>query len=459
MTRPSAYGRVYGGRAAAAGRSPGRLDRMVTEPAAHPARGAFRVRGAGPLTGTVRLSGAKNSALKLMAAALLTEERLDLSEVPAIADVPVMADILRGLGVEVDLDLDAQRCLLTAQEVTSHAPADAVARIRASLSILGPLVARTRHARLALPGGDRIGARSIDLHLRGLTAMGASVTEAAREVQVTARELHGALITLDFPSVGATENLIMAASLADGTTVIENAAREPEIQDLCRMLSAMGARIDGIGAPTVEIEGVDRLRGVAWETCPDRIEAGTYAMMAAVTGGDVVIERVRPTDLTLPLIKLRAIGVLVEEGADSLRVKADGLESVDVVTLPYPGFPTDLQPQLMVLLSQARGTSRCTENVFESRFSFVQELRRMGADVEVDGHHALIRGPSPLHGAELSGLDVRAGAAGVMAGLVADGETTVRDVHHIDRGYAHFVPRLRALGADIERIDVAPVDA
>lgn len=427
--------------------------------AAHlPTGNAFRVRGGNPLIGTVRLSGAKNSALKLMAAALLTEERVDLAEVPAIADVPVMADVLRGLGAGVELDLEHGRCVLTAQEVTWHAPADAVTRIRASLSTLGPLVARTGRARLALPGGDRIGARSIDLHLRGLTAMGASVSEEGGEVEVRAHDLHGALITLDFPSVGATENLIMAATLAEGTTVIENAAREPEIQDLCRMLTAMGARIDGIGAPTVEIEGVDRLRGVTWSTCPDRIEAGTYAMMAAATGGDVVVERVRPSDLTLPLIKLRAAGVLVEEGADSLRVKSDGLEAVDVVTLPYPGFPTDLQPQLMVLLSQAHGTSRCTENVFESRFSFVRELCRMGADVEVDGHHALIRGPSRLHGAALAGLDVRAGAAGVMAGLVAQGETTVRDVHHIDRGYAHFVPRLSALGADLERIDAADLD-
>ncbi len=413
---------------------------------------AFRVRGGARLHGTIRLSGAKNSALKLMAAALLSEEPLQLREVPAIADVPVMAEVLRGLGVEVALDAERQTCRLQATDPGWHAPADAVSRIRASLSTLGPLVARVRRARLALPGGDRIGARSIDLHLRGLAAMGAEVRQDAHGVEVTAPDLHGAMITLDFPSVGATENLLMAATLADGTTVIDNAAREPEIQDLCRMLVAMGARIDGIGQPRLEIEGVDRLRGVTWETCPDRIEAGTYAMAAAATGGDVVIERVRPTDLTLPLLKLRASGVLVEEGSSSLRVTSDGLRAVDVVTLPYPGFPTDLQPQLMVLLTQARGTSRCTENVFESRFSFVDELARMGADVEVDGHHALIRGPSRLHGAVLAGLDVRAGAAGVMAGLIAEGETIVRDVHHIDRGYAHFVPRLQALGADIERI-------
>lgn len=414
---------------------------------------AFRVRGGAALHGTVRLAGAKNSALKLMAAALLTEEPLDLSEIPAIADVPVMAEVLEGLGVEVELDLERRRCRLTARDPHWHAPADAVARIRASLATLGPLVGRVGRARLALPGGDRIGARSIDLHLRGLQHMGATVSQDDDGVEVVAERLHGAVITLDFPSVGATENLIMAAVLADGRTTIDNAAREPEIQDLCRMLVAMGARIEGIGAPAVEVEGVERLRGVAWETCPDRIEAGTYAMMAAVTGGDVVIERVRPTDLTLPLLKLRAAGVRVEEGAGSLRVHGDHLAAVDVVTLPYPGYPTDLQPQLMVLLSQAHGTSRCTENVFESRFSFVREFARMGADIELDGHHALIRGPVRLHGATLSGLDVRAGAAGVMAGLVADGETIVRDVHHIDRGYAHLVPRLQSLGADIERIE------
>jgi UDP-N-acetylglucosamine 1-carboxyvinyltransferase len=298
----------------------------------------------------------------------------------------------------------------------------------------------------------------VDQHLKGLEAMGATVTQDGDGVEVIASELHGALVTLDFPSVGATENLLMAAVLADGDTVIDNAAREPEIQDLCRMLVAMGARIDGIGSPTLEIEGVDRLDGTAWETCPDRVEAGTYAIAGAVTGGDVVIERVRPVDLRLPLIKLRAAGVLVEEGADSLRVKADGLSAVDLVTLPYPGFPTDLQPQMMVLLTQAHGTSRCTENVFESRFSFVEQLHRMGADVEVDGHHALIRGPSALHGARLDGLDVRAGAAGAIAGIVASGETIVRDVHHVDRGYADFVPRMQALGADIERVPLADLD-
>ncbi len=421
----------------------------------------FRVRGGNALHGTVTLSGAKNSALKLMAASLLTAEPVELTSVPAIADVPVMADVLTGLGVQVELDLEEGRCRLQATSPSAHAPADAVSRIRASIACLGPLAGRLGRARLALPGGDRIGARAIDMHLRGLEAMGAQVVASDEEVTVQAPSgrLNGARITLDFPSVGATENLLMAGVLADGETVIDNAAREPEIQDLARMLIAMGARVHGIGSPTLEIDGVHQLRGVRWRTCPDRIEAGTYAMAAAVTGGDLVISNVRPGELTLPLMKLRAAGVVIDEHEDALRVRADGLTAVDVVTLPYPGFPTDLQPQMMVLLSQAVGDARCTENVFESRFSFVDELRRMGAEIEITGHHAVIYGPTRLHGTTLSGLDVRAGAAGVMAGLVAEGETIVRDVHHIDRGYAHLVPRLRSLGADIERLGAAVTDA
>ncbi len=419
---------------------------------------AFRVRGGTPLHGTVRLSGAKNSALKLMAAALLTSRDVVLTDVPRIADVPVMADVLEGLGVAIDLDESQGRCQLRAADPGWYAPSDAVSRIRASIACLGPLVARVGRARLALPGGDRIGARSIDLHLRGLEAMGAHVTQRDNEVEVVAQHLRGAQITLDFPSVGATENLVMAAVLAGGQTVLDNAAREPEIQDLCHMLVSMGASITGIGSGTLVVDGVEELEGTHWETCPDRIEAGTYAMAAVATGGDITIEHVRPEDLTLPLLKLRALGAVVDEAGDTLRVKADGLGAVDVVTLPYPGFPTDLQPQLMVLLTQARGVSRCTENVFESRFSFVQQLVDMGADIRIDGHHALIHGPTRLHGAALRSLDVRAGAAATIAGLVADGETIVTGVEHVDRGYAHFVPRLQALGADIERIAVTATD-
>lgn len=417
----------------------------------------FVVRRSPPLQGVVSIPGAKNSVLKLMAAAILAEGETVLSNVPHIADVPVMLEILEGLGATTELDGEVA-VIRFDEEPRSEAPEDAVGKIRASISCLGPIVGRTRRCRIALPGGDKIGKRGIEMHLDGLRAMGATVEEFDGGVEVRASDLHGAQITFDFPSVGATENVLMAAVLADGLTIIDNAAREPEIQDLCNMLVEMGADIQGIGEPRLEIRGVERLRAVSWRTCPDRIEAGTWAAMAAVTKGDLLLEGVRPADLTLPLIKLRAAGAIVEEGADSLRVKATDLEPVNFVTLPYPGFPTDLQPQLTVLLTQAEGTSICTENVFESRFSFIDELRKMNADIELDGHHAVIRGVSPLRGAVLSGLDVRAGVAGVMAGLVADGQTVIRDPHHIDRGYADFVSRLRAIGGEIDRLPEAEVD-
>jgi UDP-N-acetylglucosamine 1-carboxyvinyltransferase len=424
----------------------------------------FRVRGGRALEGTVRLSGAKNSVLKLMAASVLSDGPVELDAVPDITDVPVMAAVLTGLGLRVELDASAERCRLEVIDATPvRPPRDAVTRIRASVACLGPLVARRGAAQLALPGGDRIGARSIDLHLDGLAAMGADIQRHEDGVVVTAPRLRGARITLDFPSVGATENLVMAATLAEGRTIIDNAAREPEIADLCRMLVAMGADIGGIGTPTVTIHGVERLTGVRWQTCPDRIEAGTYLIAGALTRGRVRVERVRAGDLTLPLRKLTDAGASVELEDDAVTVTGPtgAIRPVDVVTLPYPGFPTDLQPQMMVLLTQAEGLSRCTENVFESRFSFVEQLRRMEADIEVEGHHAMLSGPSPLRGAILGGLDVRAGAAGVLAGLVASGETLVRDVHHVDRGYALFAERLRSLGADVERIevDVAALDA
>ena len=412
----------------------------------------FVVRGGVPLRGTVRVSGAKNSALKLMAAALLTDEAVTITELPRIADVPTMADVLRGL--DVDVVLDDTAVTITARQPNWHPPRDAVTRLRASIACLGPLVARLGRVQIAFPGGDRIGARTIDLHLRGLEQMGATVIASDDEVQVTVDKgrLDGAFITLDFPSVGATENLMMAAVLANGVTVIENAAREPEIQDLGRMLVSMGAKIGGIGTPTLRITGVDALSGTNWVTCPDRIEAGTYAIAAAITGGEVEITNIAPSDLTLPFMKLRAAGVTITESVSAVTVSATELNATNVVTLPYPGFPTDLQPQMMVLLTQASGDSRCTENVFESRFSFVDELRTLGADITLDGHHAVIHGPTRLAGATLSGLDIRAGAAGVLAGLVATGETVVRDVHHIDRGYAQFVPQLQALGAQIRRV-------
>lgn len=420
---------------------------------------AFRVLGPARLAGEVPVQGAKNSALKLFAAALLTGDEVRLANVPGIADIPVMAEILRGIGCAVELDAQAATAVIRAEDPDWHAPRDAVTRIRASISVLGPLVARCGRARLALPGGDRIGARSIDLHLRGLAAMGASIDQREDEVEVVADMLHGADITLDFPSVGATENLVMAALAADGRTTIDNAAREPEIQDLCHMLVAMGAAIEGIGDSTITIEGGHALHGVSWSTCPDRIAAGTWLMGAVATSGDVTVTGVRPDDLRLPLMKLEAVGAEVVVGESTIRAAGPPTRPADFVTLPYPGFPTDLQPQMMVVLTRAPGVSMCTENVFESRYEFVDQLRRLGADVTIDGHHAVVRGGVPLHGATLDALDVRAGAAGVLAGLTAQGQTVVRDVHHVDRGYGDFTERLTQLGATIERFTIEAHDS
>lgn len=425
---------------------------MVTAPTTT-STDEFVVHPAGPLQGSVVVNGAKNSALKLMAASLLAGGRTRLRNVPRIADVPVMADLLRSVGVTVEGDVATGTYELDAGGELDPAPAsEMVGEIRASISLLGPLVGRCRRAVLALPGGDDIGERSIELHLRGLEAMGARFSRPDGRVEVEARDLHGAHVRLDFPSVGATENVLLAAVLADGTTTIENAAREPEVQDLCRMLRQMGAVIHGVGQPTLRIEGVDELRPAEWSVCPDRIEAGTFAVGAAITGGDIVLERVRPEDLSIPLEKLREMGVTVERSGGGLRVASTGrLRPTSIATLPYPGFPTDLQAQFLVAMTQAVGLSRMTENVFEARFAFVDELVGMGAQITVDGHHAVVRGPQQLRGSVCSGLDVRAGAAAVLAGLVAEGETVVRDVHHVDRGYADFVERLRSLRADVTR--------
>lgn len=413
----------------------------------------FVVRAAGPLEGSVVVNGAKNSALKLMGAALLADGVSTLRNVPAIADVPVMADLLRSVGATVDLDEDAGTCVIDARGDIDPTPApEAVQAIRASISTLGPLVGRSLRATLSLPGGDDIGARGIELHLQGLRALGADVGVDGSTVEVSAPRLRGAHVRLDFPSVGATENVLLAAVVAHGRTTIENAAREPEVQDICRMLRQMGARIGGVGTSTLIIDGVQALRPAEWSTCPDRIEAGTFAVAAAVTGGDVLLGRVRPRDLGIPLEKLQQMGVSVERERGGLRIRAvDALQPTSIATLPYPGFPTDLQPQFLVALTQAQGVGRITENVFEARFAFVDEIRRMGADVVIEGHHAVVRGPSRLRGAVCAGLDVRAGAAAVLAGLVAEGETVVRDVHHVDRGYADFVDRMRSIGADIGR--------
>ncbi len=406
------------------------------------------------LVGEVAVPGAKNSVLKLMAASLLAPGRTTLDAVPDILDVSVMADVLRGLGAGAERDRAGGRIVIDIPEVVDGtADAELVRRIRASVAILGPLVARRGEARVALPGGDAIGSRALDIHMNGLTKLGAVVdVEAGVLVARCSGRLQGASIWLDFPSVGATENLLMAGVLAKGTTVIDNAAQEPEIADLCALLTAMGARIDGAGTATLLIEGVEGLRPVLHRTVPDRIVAGTWAIGALMTGGDVTIRHGRAEHLGIVLEKLAGAGAAVELLEDGFRVSASGRpRSIDVVTLPYPGFPTDLLPQVIALEAISEGISLITENVFDSRFVFCRELHALGADLRTDGHHVVVRPTPRLTGASVLASDVRAGAALVLAGLVAEGTTEVRDVHHIDRGYAHFVENLTALGAEIRR--------
>jgi UDP-N-acetylglucosamine 1-carboxyvinyltransferase len=412
---------------------------------------AFLVRGGRPLSGTVRVGGAKNSALKLFAAALLAPGASVLSNVPSIADIRAMAQVLEHLGVTVTAGGD-RYTLVVPEELGSETPATLVRRLRASIVVLGPLLARRGQVRVATPGGCNLGHRNIDMHLAGLARMGADITHGPEHVQAQARRLTGADIELDFPSVGATENLLMAAVLAEGTTRITNAAREPEIADLADFLTAMGAEIKGAGSPELVIHGTGGLCPATHHVVPDRIEAGTYAVAAALTDGEVTVDCMVPEHLRLPLDKLSAAGVDIERGDSCVVVRGTGeLRAVDVVTLPYPGFPTDLQPQFLALLSQAAGTSMLTENVFDARFSFVEELIRLGAEVRTVGHHAIVHGSRRLSGVTVRATDLRAGAGLVLAGLVAEGETVVTEASHIDRGYADFLGKLRGLGADVER--------
>ena len=375
-----------------------------------------------------------------------------IRNVPTIADCRTMVEVLEGLGVGATWEDGA--VALDATDITSlETSYELVSRMRASILVLGPLLARYGRARVAMPGGCNIGTRSIDLHVRGLEAMGARFRSEHGFLDAETDGLRGAVISLDFPSVGATENVLMAAVLAKGSTVIENAAREPELVDLAAMLAAMGARIEGAGTPTVEIEGVDMLRPVEHTVIADRIEAGTFAIAACATGGDVLLEGARADHLDLVLAKLGDAGAEIRATDRGLRIgMAARPAAVDLVTLPYPGFPTDLQPQMTALLACAGGTSILTENVFESRFMFVDELNRMGADIRTEGRHAVVRGVARLSGAPVRAFDVRAGAALAIAGLGAEGETVVHDWHHVDRGYDDLVGRLVAVGADIERI-------
>lgn len=413
----------------------------------------FRVDGPSRLSGSVRITGAKNSALKLMAAALLAPGTSTISEVPDILDVEIMSELLRRLGCEVSHDLALSTVTVTVPEQLDHrADYDLVRQMRASIAVLGPLVARTGEADVALPGGDAIGSRPLDFHVAGLLKMGATIENEHGFIVAKAKRLQGATIWLDFPSVGATENLLMAAVLADGRTEIDNAAREPEIIDLCRMLRQMGAEIDGAGTSTLEVHGVDGLRPTQHTTVSDRIVAGTWAMAAAMTSGDITVLNAEPTHLEIALDKLATCGADIDRVPDGFRVVMERRPTaVDAVTLPFPGFPTDLLPMALALNSIAEGTAMVTENVYESRFTFVNELTRLGADIRTDGHHAVVRGRLQLSGAPVRAPDIRAGAGLVIAGLVAQGQTLVTEVHHIDRGYPNFVGQLADLGADIVR--------
>ncbi len=420
----------------------------------------FEVTGGTPLTGRVRVTGAKNSALKLMAAALLAPGRSTIDEVPDILDVAIMSEVLRRLGCGVTYERSGEvggggRVVVDVPEDPStETDYDLVRKMRASISVLGPLVARCGSARVALPGGDAIGSRGLDMHISGLERLGASIHSEHGFLVASAPRLRGTSIWLDFPSVGATENLLMAAVLAEGTTVIDNAAREPEIVDICSMLTAMGARIDGAGSSTLTVEGVTALQPVTHSTVPDRIVAGTWAIGAVMTRGDVVVERAVAEHLAVPLDKLVSAGATVEVVPDGIRVAmAERPRGVDVVTLPFPGFPTDLQPMAVALAAVSTGTALITENVFEGRFMFVNELVRLGADVRIDGHHAVVRGRERLSSAPVLATDIRAGAGLVLAGLLTDGVTEVQDVHHVDRGYPDFVDLLQGLGAEIRRVE------
>ena len=417
------------------------------------------IKGGHELSGDIAISGAKNSALKLMVACLLTDEPLVLTNMPNLADTRFLARLLASLGVEVYWPKGSSECHLNAAELTSTiAPYDQVRKMRASFNVLGPLLARVGHATVSLPGGCAIGARPVDLHLKAFEAMGADLVIEEGYVKAAAiRGLKGAHIVLPFPSVGATEHAMLAATLAKGETILENAAREPEIADLAACLVQMGAKIDGAGTATITIQGVSKLSGASYSVMPDRIEAGTYAMAAAAAGGDVTLRGAPVKALSALIDLLRQAGVNVDtEGGDkaTMRVQRNGrqLASVDVDTRPHPGFPTDLQAQFMALMACADGTSLIRENIFENRFMHAPELSRLGADITVRGKEAVVKGVERLKGAPVMATDLRASVSLVIAGLVADGETEINRIYHLDRGFERLEEKLSGCGADIRRV-------
>lgn len=412
------------------------------------------VKGGNRLVGTVKTSGAKNAVLPIIAASILGTSPSRLDEIPALEDVRTICAVLECLGIKVDAS-EPHTLRIDSREITScEAPYELVRSMRASFLVMGPLLARKGYARISQPGGCAIGTRPIDLHLKGFEALGVKIEQGHGYIEASAPEgMTGANIYLDFPSVGATENIMMAAAMANGTTVLENPAEEPEIVDLANYLNQMGARVRGAGTNVITIEGVSELHGVQHSVIPDRIEAGTYMIAAAMTGGDVIIENVLPEHQKPLIAKLREAGALVEEDIDRIHVAGSGrLKAVDIKTLPYPGFPTDMQAQMMAMLSVAEGRSKITETVFENRFMHVVELNRMGANITTEGRSAVITGPAHLTGCTVRATDLRAGAAMILAGLVAEGATEICDIYHIDRGYEEIAAKLTRLGADIKRV-------
>ncbi|MER2029852.1 MAG: UDP-N-acetylglucosamine 1-carboxyvinyltransferase [Solibacillus sp.] len=416
------------------------------------------VTGGQTLKGTVRVEGAKNAVLPILAASLLaSKDKNMIKDVPNLADVGTIGEVLKSLNAIVEYDVEKNEMMIDASmKLSSEAQFEFVSKMRASILVMGSLLARNGYARVALPGGCAIGSRPIELHLKGFEAMGAEISFGHGYVEAKVKgELKGAEIYLDFPSVGATENIMTAASLAKGTTIIENAAKEPEIVDLANFINAMGGRVIGAGTDTIRIEGVKELKGCEHYIIPDRIEAGTFMVAAAITRGDVLIENAVPEHMTALTAKMREMGVEVIEEDEGIRVRAnDPLKAVDIKTMPHPGFPTDMQSQMMALMLTANGTSIITETVFENRFMHVEEFRRMNADAKIEGRSVFIEGGKKLQGAEVSATDLRAAAALILTGLVSEGVTRVTKLHHLDRGYVDFHKKLASLGAKIERIDL-----